>query len=199
MSASVKLLAACSVAVALLTMSGCSSWLAPAKIPELPLLPPQALGYSLQLSQRVEVTTAGDQQTLLAAWIVADNNLSFVGLTPSGQRLLSLNYDGETLTEHYSELLEQPLPGRDIIAYMQLAHWPEDSIEQALASTDWRLKTDNNQRQLLLKNHLVLTIDRQLTDQSIGDQTIHFPDTITMISNVADFQLRVRTVQVTTP
>lgn len=182
------------VGLACLT-AACSLIGGPQSLPPLPLLPPGDLGHDLQLSQRVEVTVDGESHTFLAAWRAGPDRLDFVGLTPTGQRLLTLGYDGRQFSENYSEMLTEPLPGRDVLSHLQLAHWPLPSVRRGLESTGWRLEAAWDQRQIYLRDHLIFTIAATYPD---GDGN-GLPTAIRISSHVAPFELTVETLPVQHP
>ncbi|MGH1471683.1 MAG: DUF3261 domain-containing protein [Cellvibrionaceae bacterium] len=142
-----------------LLLTACSNLFVPKEMPELPLLPPHEFGKNIQISQRVSIISDESSNTLLAAWVVSEEAVSVVGLSPTGQRLLTLEYDGEFFKEEYSELLDQEIPGRAVMSYMQLAHWPEQSILDAFVDSDWAINFLSNQRVLYYKNRHVLDIN----------------------------------------
>ncbi|GAB1256027.1 hypothetical protein NBRC116494_05290 [Aurantivibrio plasticivorans] len=152
-------------------LSGCSSWfIGFSQPPDLPLLPPsdyfsaQTVFVSsdeqvaVQRSQRVIVEFQGQKQTLLAAWTVNQDELIFVGLTPTGQRLLTLSYDGKTLEEDFSPLMPDAFPARDVLAQVQLAHWPESSVQNGYRHSAWQARVSAGCRQLFLQRRLVLSV-----------------------------------------
>lgn len=177
-------------------VSACSLLGGPRSLPPLPLLPPADLGYRLQLSQRVEVIVDGESRTFLAAWRATPERLDFVGLTPTGQRLLTLAYDGEQFTEDYSELLPEPIPGRDVLTQLQLAHWPLASIKRNLAGTDWRMEAVAAERRLYFRDHLIFTIAATYPDGASYPDSDYSrpPASIHIESRVAPFELMVETL-----
>ena len=167
------------VAFGLLSLGGCSTLQKDPVLPEIPLLPPAALGQHLQLTQSVTLTidprskVATEQMppqedpplTLLAVWSVDEQGLNFAGLTPAGQVLMTLQYDGERFSESYSPLLYlstadavKDVPGREILAQLQLCYWPLPVIEQHLENGPWRIFTTEHGRALYLAEQLVLDI-----------------------------------------
>lgn len=135
------------------------------QLPDLPLLPPGdfftgGMGSSEgeQFLEQVTLINGEEEQVMLAAWVVNKSHLDLVGLTPTGQRLLQLHYDGSDFTEEYSLLLEQPIPGRMVLAHLQLAHWPEQSIQKAFGSSPWVMKTITNQRQFYIGDQQIMTV-----------------------------------------
>lgn len=174
-------------------LSACAVLRGPESLPELPLLSPASLGMQVQLSQRVTVDLDGEQQTFLAAWAVDKEQLSFVGLTPSGQRLLILNYGPEGFSEEYSPMLDEALPGRQVLSHLQMAHWPLAAIEAALEGSDWRMVALGATRQLQFKARPVLSI--ALDSESADVNTL--PMRIRINSHLMPMKLEVETLQVT--
>lgn len=173
-------------------LAACTMLQGPASLPELPLLEPADFGQELQLSQRVTVDFDGESQTLLAAWAVSGEQLSFAGLTPAGQRLMMLGYGAEGFAEEYSPLLAEPLPGREVLSHLQLAHWPLDVIQQALDGSGWRISQSASGRELYFQNRLALSISADYESTTVAQ----VPATIHMRSHLMPLKLRVETVQV---
>jgi hypothetical protein len=179
---------------ALSVLGGCALLAPRGQLPPLPLLPPAGLEQSLQISQRVNISFGEDSRTFLGAWAVNPQSLSLVGLTPSGQSLMTLSYDGHELVESYSPVLTEAIPGREVLSQLQLAHWPQASIDQALADTPWRLHSEGLRRHLYYRDNLILSIDASYT---AGDNNI-LPAAIRITSHVAPYRLEVQTLQVVT-
>lgn len=173
-------------------IAACGMLSSPRELRPLPLLPPGELGKDLQLSQRVSVSFEDEQNTFLGAWTVAAERLDFVGLTPSGQRLLTLSYDGRDFAEHYSPMLKDEIPGREVLSHLQLAHWPISSIDAHLAGTGWRLDSSGGERLLYFKNHLILSIAAGYDRRGPGE----LPPLIRIESHIAPYRLEVKTLQV---
>lgn len=167
------------VTLGLFSLGGCSTLQKDPVLPEIPLLPPAALGQHLQLTQSVTLAIdprskvameqitpqEGPPLTLLAVWSVDEQGLNFAGLTPAGQVLMTLQYDGERFSESYSPLLYlsqadaiKSIPGRKILAQLQLCYWPLPVIEQHLENSPWRIITTEHGRALYLAKQLVLDI-----------------------------------------
>ena len=167
------------MALTLISLSGCSALQKEPRLPAIPLLPPAALGQHVQLTQSVTLQINADEVgqnqqigplenqplTLLAVWSVNEQGLNFAGLTPAGQVLMTLQYDGVHFTESYSPLLllsnsdtVKSIPGREILAQLQLCYWPLPIIEQHLKNSPWRLMITDHGRALYLDKQLVLDI-----------------------------------------
>ncbi len=167
------------MALGLLSLGSCSALQKTPVLPEIPLLPPAALGQHLQLTQSVTLAIDPHSKvqtpqmppledlplTLLAVWSVDEKGLNFAGLTPAGQVLMTLQYDGERFSESYSPLLYlsnsdaiKNIPGREILAQLQLCYWPLQVIEQYLENSPWRIITTEHGRALYLGKQLALDI-----------------------------------------
>lgn len=177
---------------ALSLVGGCTLLAPRGQLPPLPLLPPAGLEQSVQISQRVEISFADDSRTFLGAWVVSAQGLHFVGLTPSGQNLMTLSYDGQHFGESYSPVLGEAIPGRQVLSQLQLAHWPLASIERALAGTLWRVHSEGSQRHLYFRDNLILSIDASYT----AGRNDTLPAAIRIQSHVASYRLEVQTLQV---
>lgn len=173
-------------------LSACAVLRGPERPPELPLLSPESFGQQVQLTQRVSVEFDGERRTFLAAWAVAGDQLNFAGLTPSGQRLMTLSYGSNGFTEDYSALLEESLPGREVLTHLQLAHWPLGVIEEALAGSPWKINQTPSQRQLYFRGRLALSI---IAEYQSGDAA-QTPSPIRILSHFAPMALDVETLQV---
>lgn len=170
-------------------LSACSSVSKDRQMPELPLLPPTELGENLQVSQQVKITIEKESHTMLAAWVVKENTLSFVGLSPTGQRLLTLFYDGKKFSEEYSEMLPIKIPGKQVLAQLQFAHWPENSVKEGLEKTDWNVRLNDKKRELFFKRRKIFTIENSHPNKyvkgakvMIGSELIDFSIDVTTLS-----------------
>lgn len=76
-------------------------------------------------------------------------------LTPAGQRVLSMKYDGrEFESTNYTGMT---LPDEDIFAMMQFAVWPESALKDVYNAHDgWRMALSSGQRQLFKQQQPIL-------------------------------------------
>ena len=184
------------VALGLLSLGACSALQKEPRLPTIPLLPPAALGQHLQFTQSVtllidhdsdlqrEQITPDDKQplTLLAVWSVDQQGLNFAGLTPAGQVLMTLQYDGKDFTESYSPLLYlskvdalKNIPGQAILAQLQLCYWPLPVIEQHMKNSPWRIIATADGRALYLDGRQVLDIRLPPTGQVAANTASQVP------------------------
>ena len=126
----------------------------------LSLLPPAEMSTEVLLKQKITLQAETRQQQFLTVARFDFHQLKLVALSPTGQRLLSLEYDGDKLTQESYAQLE--LPGREILAIIQFATWPESSIRTHYPERDgWIVETAVNQRILLTASGAVLKISYQ--------------------------------------
>ncbi len=176
---------------------GCSTAQKISLAPSIPLLPPQSLGQHWQLTQSVTLyfeaksieakgidangintnsaenygsaeVIPGAPLSLLVAWSISERGLDLVGLSPSGQTLMTLGYDGEQFFEDYSPRLPTSLPGRQILAQLQLSYWPLDVINQHLKSSPWYFIASKDNRDLYLGKRKVFSIHITPADKATG-------------------------------
>ena len=141
---------------AVLVIAGCGQ---PARQPaRLGLkLPPAALGTSISLQQQLRVERAGRVDHLDAALEVDDQHLDMVGLA-LGQRVMSLHFDGKTLTSWRHAMLPEQVRGEDVLEDVLLTYWPAEAIRSALPE-GWRIKDEGLQRTLSLEDKPVIVIE----------------------------------------
>ncbi len=172
-------------------------------MPEFPLLAPAGFSVndkndeSVQITQRVSMVSEQSSQTLLAAWVVNGKEVSFVGLSPTGQRLLTLSYDGTSFKEDYSDLLTAEIPGRAVMSHVQLAHWPEESIEKELSSSEWKMNFYPEKRSLYYKGrHVMDIVFGYVNDKNTSLFRKRYPKKMQISSRVMALQLNIETLNV---
>ena len=159
----------CLALLAALSLCACVARqpIAPAEL-ELVLLPPAELGNELLVKQKVTMLAGERSQQFLAVARFEAERLRLVVLLPSGQRLSTLEYDGVTLQQESAAEVE--LPGREMLAVMQFATWPADSIRRHYPSgKGWRVEISASQRRLLTEFGIALNIAYQPRAVSIDN------------------------------
>lgn len=156
----------------LLMIGGCSSRQLPApEPPELILLPPAEIGHELLLKQKIDFVAGGRQQQFLVVARFLRERLRLVLLLPTGQALLTLDYDGVNLLQDNRSTVD--LPGREILASMQFALWPEESLRRHYPpEAGWQLDLETDQRLLLTPSGAVLKIARN-PENLVVDNHLH--------------------------
>jgi hypothetical protein len=147
--------------VVLLFLVGCSTqqYSSPADA-KLKLLPPADVTVPVLLKQKVILQSGGGQQQFLVVARFEPDRLKLVVLSPIGQQLLMLDYDGEVLVEESFSSID--LPGREILAVIQFALWPAPSIKGNYPEKEgWFLEigTDKRILQSASRMHLEISYD----------------------------------------
>jgi uncharacterized protein YfaP (DUF2135 family) len=151
----------------ILTLQGCT--LLPSPKPELkqvPLLPPAAMTQSWQKLQSVSLYREAQTEsilTALVAWSVDPAQVKVAVLTPTGQSLLTLLYDGQTLEQDYSPAvaprLRSAFSARTLVTQLQLAYWPKDVINRSLRHSEWQWLVEAESRRLMWRGQTQLEIE----------------------------------------
>jgi hypothetical protein len=109
--------------------------------------------------QSVTIEAQGRQTTLIATLEVDKSGIRMAGLTPLGQKLVTVEYDNESVrAEHHIEAA-RPLDPALLLALLQLALWPESEVAAGLVSP-LRLASAGNSREIVAGDRVVLTIER---------------------------------------
>ena len=93
------------------------------------LLPPESFKQSLSVLQSLEVQYERETQKMLAQLEITPKKMTFVGLSPMGNRLFTMLWTGQNFSDEY--LLKNikdewpfPFEPKRILADVQLALWP---------------------------------------------------------------------------
>lgn len=127
----------------------------------LPRVAAADLGGDMQLNQHLSISRntvdqLSDEHEIDVALAIEGQHLKLaaVGL---GLRLITLNYDGKTVSEQRHPLLPAVVNGERILRDMVLTWWPLLSL-QPLLPAGWTLEEDNARRQLLWQGRPVMVI-----------------------------------------
>ena len=120
-------------------------------------LSPAELGESIQVEQRLTVERDHQIDSLDVALQVDPQSINLVGLV-LGKRVLSLHFDGTSLTAWRHPMLPEAVRAEDVLENMQLSLWPADAISRQLPS-GWHLQEAAQSRFLFYQNRLVIRID----------------------------------------
>jgi len=160
------------VLVAILVLSTCSAHRPGASEPvSLKLLPPAEASSSVLIKQKITLQRDATQQQFLAVARFEFRRMQLVVLQPTGQKILSLDYDGAKLVQEDNASVD--LPGREILAIIQFATWPEKSIRSHYPEKDgWLVEIAANRRILLTASGAVLKISYQPGELTV-DNYLH--------------------------
>lgn len=141
-----------------LLLSGCQTWLYNrSDVPQLKLLPPIEGPHPRVLKQIVTLKARKQQHEFLVVTRLEKAHVAFVVLLPTGQRMLTLEYDGEQLLQQQLGSIE--LPGEDILAILQFALWSENSIKQHYPKDQgWQVEVGANARRLSHQENRALEV-----------------------------------------
>jgi hypothetical protein len=120
-------------------------------------LAPSALGESISLQQHLRVEREGRIDELDTALEVDPQRLELVALA-FGQRVLSLQYDGETMRSWRHLLLPEQVRGEDVLQDLQLTIWPLEAIQNALPA-GWSIEENGLCRTLSYGESPVIVIN----------------------------------------
>lgn len=162
---------------ALLTLALLSSCSAQQALPpapaELRLLPPAEGHGPLLLKQKVTLQAGQREQQFLTVARFDRQHLKLVVLLASGQRLLTLDYDGEELRQQKDMAID--LPGEEILAIMQFANWPETSLRRHYPEAEgWRVQVSPAARRLLTASGVALSIDYRPSQWFVDNHQKHY-------------------------
>jgi hypothetical protein len=98
--------------------------------PLFPLAPP--LGPARRIVQQLTAHWPGREETLLCVLELDSRRIAMAGLTQDGLSLFNLSYDGKILEADKNPLVPETLVPELIVADLQLAYWPLDSMRKQL-------------------------------------------------------------------
>ena len=133
----------------LLLLAGCSSFNTVTAEPpaEMLLLHPAQGPSPVLLTQRVTLSSWGQDKQFVAIGRFTYEESKLVALLPTGQQLLYLEFDGEQLVQRAMPSIE--LPGKDILALIQFALWPRDALQSNYRSEQgWTIDITDRRREL---------------------------------------------------
>jgi hypothetical protein len=141
----------------LISLSSCSAQQINSAQPELKLLPPDEGSLAVLLQQKVILQSGENRQQYLLVARFEKHRLKMVLLSPTGQLLLMLNYDGDELVQHTQSSID--VPGKEILAIIQFAMWPRQSIKDHYPEENgWRVEISPKERILLTATGVILKI-----------------------------------------
>jgi hypothetical protein len=129
-------------------------------------MPMPALGASFSVQQHLTVQRGGRTDELDVALETSPESLDLVGLA-FGQRVLTMHYDGNQITEWRHPMLPSQVRSEDVLEDLQLTLWPADAIARALPA-GWRLEEQGLHRTLYREGEVVATIDYSGTPRWSG-------------------------------
>lgn len=135
----------------------------PARVvePETATQPLVAPGVAAPQSARQRLRAmVGDREIVLDCVVeVAAGKVTVVGLLPAGNRVFSVRYDGARVEQERTPQVPAQLRPEQLLADLQLAFWPAESLHDAFRGGPWKLtQPDARTRRLLRDGRLVAEV-----------------------------------------
>ncbi|NAZ91498.1 DUF3261 domain-containing protein [Vibrio toranzoniae] len=130
---------------------------------ELALPQPAELGYSFTASQLISATWQDDTQQLPVQVEVTPEKVVLAGFSSWGTRILSLQYQNQTIETQVLSGLGATLPQPEQVLFnLMLTLWPAEAWAQPLQSIGWHLVDTDNSRTVFDDNQqAIIRIDYQ--------------------------------------
>lgn len=109
-----------------------------------------------EIQQKVEARFRNRRETVIAEIENDASGLHFVGLTPFGQTVFQVSYDNREA--HAATLPDRRISPALLIALLQIALWPADSIRAGLEAP-FTLEESGGQRRIVNRGETTLSID----------------------------------------
>jgi hypothetical protein len=109
----------------------------------LQLMSPAALGISQVLTQSVTIKHANEEHNMLAQIEIDSHSLVFVGMTPLGQRLFSIEYRANKWHYDVDQILQDRINLEYLLADFQLSYWSPELLQQRLSGGTLQLEAAN--------------------------------------------------------
>ena len=147
------------------TLTACSLF-RPLLMPEntLLLLPPAEGPKAGLMKQKVTVIQDKQPQSFIALSRFIASDFRVAVITPTGQTLLKMNYDGNHFQA--TNLTDMTLPLEEVMSVMQFALWPEKTVHKYYNERlNWQVELTPNYRRLYKGNTLIL--DVRMSDDNV--------------------------------
>ncbi len=147
------------------TISACSVF-KPLLMPEntLLLLPPKEGPKAGLMKQKVTVIQHQKPQTFIALSRFTASDFRVAVITPTGQTLLKMDYDGSHFQA--TNLTDMTLPLEEVMSVMQFALWPENTVYKYYnEQSNWKIEFAPHHRRLYKGN--VLVLDVMMSDDNV--------------------------------
>jgi hypothetical protein len=122
----------------------------------LPLLPPESLGESRQISQLLRADYGDSFISLRCVVIIDAKALKIIGLTSYGLRAFTLSYDGQRLRESRSAQFPKALGSRQLLNDLQLVYWPLATLQQAWSNAGVVVRAPTAEQRHLVRGEQLL-------------------------------------------
>ena len=122
------------------------------------LLPIQQGPANYVYKHKITIEGRGQQRDFIAISRLNTESLKVAVLLANGQKIMSLQYDGEEFKQNLFSEIE--VPAKDIMAIMQFSLWPKQTVvEYYPAAQGWITTFSDHKRTLSGYHKLVLEVD----------------------------------------
>lgn len=142
-----------SLLMACLWLSGCAAPFKPAPVPDLAALPASA-----PRTQHLIIEHDGERQQLLAVLRHDQSLLRMALLSPQGQRLLTLEQDGDGARFLPGAAFEPPFSAQWLAERLAWSLWPVEQLERAFADSRWAVQRQEGGHSIYYRKQLMATV-----------------------------------------
>ena len=151
----------------------------------LPLMSPDDWSENIQVTQIVTISSGGQRLKTMTVLRLAPGKITMVILSTIGQRLVTVEYDGKNLNVTNDVSIE-PLPVRQILSLIQLALWPERTLQMAYQGK-LELVATRELRQVFFAESLAVEV-------TLSDWQSDWPNAIQISNHMSAMEISVITV-----
>lgn len=108
--------------------------------------------------QSLRLERDGRELPLLAVMETDGVKLTLVGLTPAGQRLVTITWEGDSVSQAVDPNVPARIDGQGILRDVVFAHWPEAALQASFAGTRWSARFAGPERTLLRDGRPWITV-----------------------------------------
>lgn len=133
---------------------------------EMPLLPPSISNQLGVVKQKMTMVAGNKTQTFIVVSNDQSQQFDVLVMVPTGQALMRMTFDGQLFNEENMTGLK--LPAKEIMAIMQFASWPVETLAQSYKIEDgWTIILEAGFRRLDCKQKRFLDVQYQDNDRMI--------------------------------
>lgn len=127
-------------------------------MPDYPLMPPSAFGQDAMAHQQIQANISGQEYIFEAAVNIDSKVIELVMLSPLGQRIATLKYDGSEINVRLEKLAPAKFPFEDMIGIIEMIYSPMSALRDNFQGTEWHVVQAENIRNIYYKQELVAIV-----------------------------------------
>ena len=147
-----------------LWLTGCAAPLRSAPVPDLATLPASA-----PRTQHLVFEHDGERRQLLAVLRHDQSALRMALLSPQGQRLLTLEQDGNGARFLPGAAFEPPFSAQWLAERLAWSLWPVEELERAFADSRWAVQRHEGGHKIYYRKQLIATVTDTGTCHIVDD------------------------------